>query len=145
MNREEALKKLKEEVIPELSFKYLMKTYELCMDIKENVTQKFLDSYLELYEKINTNKKEPVHFINAQILRTGVYSREYDIMISAFNEEFYFDKNPVYVKLNVPEIFKYLDEFEKEIAFKAKSYINKASYVDAIVFKQEVLEKYLHF
>ena len=145
MNREQVLKMFNEEIIPEESFKYFLKTYELCRDIKEDLIQSLLKSYIQLYEKINSIKKEPIHFINAELLRTGVYSREYDLMISAYDKEWFFDKSPVYVSLSVKELFRYLDEFEEEMKLKVKRYVGAISYVDVEVFKQGVLEKYLHF
>lgn len=145
MNRKQVLKMFNEEIVPEESFKYFLKTYELCKGIKESLVQSLLDGYIELYKKINSTEKEPIHFINAELLRTGVYSREYDLMISAYKSEWFFDKSPVHVSLSVKELFKYLDEFEEEMKLRVKRYVGAISYVDVEVFKQEVLEKYLHF
>ena len=145
MNREQVLKMFKEEIIPKESFKYFQKTYELCRDIREILVQSLLDGYIQLYKKINSTKKDPICFINAELLRTGVYSREYDLLISAYDKEWFFDKSPVYVSLNLKELFRYLDEFEEGMKLKVKRYVGAVSHVDVVVFKQEALEKYLHF
>lgn len=148
MNREEALEHFYQQVVKEESFNALVKTYEQLKARRDEYTKIFLDHYIILYEKIVTLQKEReknIGFIHTHILRTGVYFGDYTINLSAYDQQWYLDKEPIVVEFELKEFFTYLQQLEQIYKNKVKPYVRKLTAADAIVAKQKELKYYLHF
>ena len=96
-------------------------------------------------EKQNNGEKEAIGSIYLQALRTGILYQEYTILMSAYNEEGYFDKNPIQMKFTAEEFFTFLEYYQTYLLEQSKAYAGKINADDIAVMVQKQALIYIKY
>lgn len=120
LNRNERLEEFIKEYSNPENFEMMLKLDGYCKDNKEILEIKMKKEFLNLFKKIKLaqeiegeNAKGKIKVITLAVSRTFAIFKDYRAIITAYDENFYFDKNPIEVTLDVSEYFSFYEELEE--------------------------------
>ena len=149
MKRDDIVKDLFKKYAKNKSLDLLIKLDDYCKKNKDNLTDKFFQKFQQLFcliaEKQNNGEKEAIGSIYLQALRTGILYQEYTILMSAYNEEGYFDKNPIQMKFTAEEFFTFLEYYQTYLLEQSKAYAGKINADDIAVMVQKQALIYIKY
>ena len=146
MDRKEALTKFFENDVSGLTYEMLKKLDYNLKKEKQSIAKKLTGEFDNLFELVNQNQEniEPksVFCVSAQILRSSISNKKSELRLSAYDTEFYMDKNPIYYTFDFDELFKYIFEFENNVAEEVKKYVTRVNKSDVAVAVQKTVMFY---
>ena len=149
MKREDIVKDFFKKYAKNKSLDLLIKLDDYCKKNKDILTDKFFQKFQQLFcliaEKQNNGEKEAIGSIYLQALRTGILYQEYTILMSAYNEEGYFDKNPIQMKFTAEEFFTFLEYYQTYLLEQSKAYAGKINADDIAVMVQKQALIYIKY
>ncbi len=149
MKREDIVKDFFNKYAKSKALDLFIKLDHYCKENKDILTDKFLGKLQELFdliaEKQNNGEKEAIGSIYLQVLRTGILYQEYTVLLSAYNEEGYFDKNPIQMKFTAGEFFTFLEYYQTYLLEQSKQYAGKVNADDIAVMVQKQALIYIKY
>jgi len=127
-----------EEKIVELENYYLKNQEQLALGI--------LEAFQKICLKAKTMQaagaKEKIAYISFSLRRINILNHRYFYVVEAFDEYWFDDPARCAIDYDVSWAFKFLDEFEADLAASSKIYLNKITVFDLERFKLQELPKY---
>lgn len=115
----------------------------------DSVQAEFIESFVRLCDKIvfmqSNKEKREIAYINYSLLRTQIINNKYSYLISAYDDRWYSDESICEELYDASWALKYLDEYEAELNFHRKKYIDQITFRDVQKLKLELALEYHQF
>ncbi|MCL1935160.1 MAG: pentapeptide repeat-containing protein [Defluviitaleaceae bacterium] len=141
MTRTEAIKHFKEKYVSKFHTQRITKIKNYIKENQAKIESEIAETFKNLFVSIPETDKE-VAFINCCILRTSFKNGGSVFLLSAYNNKWFLDKNPVELYYNAPWLWNELHEFQKDITVEAKKYVGKIKKLDIEKIKFEKVKDY---
>lgn len=112
------------------------------VEIVKKLTDKLNKFFQKLIDLQKRGEKGKIYCIAIQVLRTKILHKECKVLVTAYDENFYNDKNPVNAYFDMEDIFKYLFIIEEKLDKERPKYIRKINYDDVEMAVQRFVEMY---
>jgi len=149
LNREELIKKFYSDDVFGICFDTLLKADTELKKNKSEISSKILKAVSLFFEQLavmqEENKKGGIYCIGFQLLRTKIMNKECQILISAYDRDFYNDKSAVHAYFDLPEIFGYLRDVERHLMPEKGKYVGKINSDDVETAVQKMVELYKNY
>lgn len=148
MTREEAILHYNDNYVKEALEKNRESFLENFQHHKQWLKEAILKATKEICDvvaKKQINSEYDIMYINFSLLRTSIISKEYNILVSAYNRNWYLDDYPTHSTLSLHPILSVIDDLRNYLEKKRKIYVNKIEsfHVNEIILKQ-AFEYYTH-
>lgn len=129
MNKEELLEHFYQNYVLEKSIQKVNQLREYYEMNHEGLIAGFVDSFRKICIEVRTMQerkdKEPIGYITYSLLRTNLIRRNYEYVVGAFNDEWFYDTQECNSVYNVSWAYQFLEQFETELEEKRKLYLDK--------------------
>ena len=148
MTKTEAEIAFKKEV-DEVSSKHLKKLQEYMLTNYNELSIQFLECFKNYCQKVvamqasESDKKGSLGYIHFSLMRTKLIEGAYEFRIDAYDKGWYADKNFCVGTYGVYQIFRFLEDFSKELIERRRKYIQKITVVDVKRYGLEESNKYI--
>ncbi len=148
MNRDEQLEKFLTKYAKPKNFQAILELDSYCKENKLFLAEKMKKSFCELFEKVKSvqdvDKKE-IKIITLGVSRTFTVLKQHKAVITAYDENFYFEKKPTEIELDLSEYFSFYENLEKELLLDIKRYIGLVNKSDVQKFMQSNFRNYVRY
>jgi len=146
LDRKEALTKFFENDVSRLTYEMLKKLDCNLKKEKHSIAKKLTEEFDNFFKLVNQNQEniesKLVFCVSIQILRSNIVNKKSELRLSAYDAEFYMDKNPIHYTFDFDELFKYIFEFENNVAEEVKKYVTRVNKSDVAVAVQKTVMFY---
>ncbi|EQB90141.1 hypothetical protein J2Z44_001681 [Clostridium punense] len=148
MTREEALLHYYDNYVNEALEKNKEKFLKTFEENKLWIKEIVISSTRKISEAVSAKQLDSSYdtmYINFSLLRTSVINKQYKVLISAYNRNWYLDEDPTHMTISFYPILSVVDELREYLEEKRKIYVNKIEnfHINEIVLKQ-VFEYFTH-
>lgn len=149
MKREDALKHFEETYVKEKVDERLFAQEAYYQKNKDVLKSDFVESFRRFCLKIkkmqSSGEKGRIGYLTYSMLRTSLIERNYNMLIEAFNEEWFLDFDECQEVYNAGWAFKPLEELGAELEGLIKPYIGSLVSTDVERIKLKSAEKFLKY
>ncbi len=149
MTRDDQLEKFLTKYAKPKNFETILKLDAYCKENKLELANKTKKSFCELFEKVqslqNDEDKKEISVITLGVSRTFTILKQYKAILTAYSEDFYFEKDPIEVELDLSEYFSFYESLEKELSQDIKKYIGLVNKSDVQKFMQSTFTNYVRY
>ncbi len=149
MDRKVLLDKFNNEFIIPRNFEAIIQMDKFCKKNKSDLAQKMKNSFIELFKQIEKYQdrglKDEIKVITLSVSRTYASFGEYRGVICAFDEKFYFDKNPLEVEVDLSEYFVFYNKMQDELMVESKKYVGLINRSDVQKSMQQQFNRYVAY
>ncbi len=149
MNRDEQLEKFLTQYAKPKNFETILKLDNYCKENKLELSNKMKKSFCELFEKVrsleNGMGKKEIRVITLGVSRTFTILKQPRAIITAYDQNFYFEKDPIEVELDLFEYLSFYYDLEKELLVDIKQYIGLVNKSDVQKFMQSTFLNYVRY
>jgi len=133
MNREEALKDYTLTIQEYLDWgnRQLEEDYD---DLEKAFFGQLKVAIEQLCEKID----HPVRYLQVSLLRSPMWQDTYQVMLSAYDEEYFLDAQPIIAVFDIGIVFRPLEDVRKNLYETARNYRNKVQKYDCDKFIMDI-------
>jgi len=110
------------------------------------IQKELFESFTRLFRKItdvqNQSGKGKIAYIILSTLRTSLLFDKSRCLLSAYNEKWYADQEPVEEEYHAQWLFSHLNQYAQELHIERKKYVGKVTPIDVEQCKIEKFEDY---
>ena len=149
MERENVVENFFEKYAKDKKLDLLQKLDIYCKKNMDILADKFSEQFQRHFQKIvqkqQREEKKEIGNIYLQVLRTGILHKEYTILLSAYDAEGYFDKEPVQTHFTAGEFFTFLELYQQYLLEQSKQFIGKVNADDIEIMVQKEALIYIKY
>ncbi len=134
MDRENAIRKFKEEVIDELIGEGKAQFKEIFSNNEELLKETILEGIKGLIKKAKQEQEKNINYklaiLHFELLRINILEENFKICLHGYNNLWYLDSAPIYKEIDLKFLFEPFIKIKQKLKEKKKSYIGKINDYD---------------